>query len=228
MKPIPTRFQKKTLWSALTALGIVLIGAIAVGAIMMLGEVLSYLQPVLVPLAVAGIIAYLLEPVIIWISKKWRWKHSIAMLVVYITFLLFMAGLVIAVVVPTLGQAQEFVENREEIQGRVVKFFNDGYRDLQEKLGIPEVEKYAEKGVTWLSEEGPEIGKKIGMWIWGKLRGAFGFFGYLLGLLLVPIYLFYFLREGHTISNTWSDYLPLRASDFKDEVVGTLKEINQY
>jgi len=44
----------------------------------------------------------------------------------------------------------------------------------------------------------------------------------------ILVYLFFFLREGHSISETWSDYLPLKASDFKDEVVSTLKEINQY
>ena len=39
---------------------------------------------------------------------------------------------------------------------------------------------------------------------------------------------FYFLKESHTIKRTWSDYLPLRASRLKDEVVDTLQEINQY
>jgi predicted PurR-regulated permease PerM len=82
--------------------------------------------------------------------------------------------------------------------------------------------------VEWLTIEGPKLGGQIGQLIWSRLRGAFGFFGYLLGLLLVPIYLYYFLQNGHIIAKSWSDYLPLKASVFKDEVVGTLTEINGY
>jgi len=44
----------------------------------------------------------------------------------------------------------------------------------------------------------------------------------------VPIYLFFFLNNASAISRHWGDYLPLRASPFKDEVVDCLNEINNY
>jgi predicted PurR-regulated permease PerM len=47
-------------------------------------------------------------------------------------------------------------------------------------------------------------------------------------MVIVPLYLYYFLLEGPKITNTWSNYVPLRASKFKDEVVSTLSEINRY
>ena len=56
-KPIPSPFQRRTLWSAITALSIVVIGTIAVGFLLLSGTVLSYLQPILVPLAVATLAA---------------------------------------------------------------------------------------------------------------------------------------------------------------------------
>jgi predicted PurR-regulated permease PerM len=40
--------------------------------------------------------------------------------------------------------------------------------------------------------------------------------------------LYYFLIESAKIKESWSDYLPLRASAFKDEVVSCLNEINSY
>ena len=58
----PTLFQRKVLWGAVTGFSIVSIGAVAVFLIWLVMRVLVFLQPVLVPLAVAGIIAYLLEP----------------------------------------------------------------------------------------------------------------------------------------------------------------------
>jgi predicted PurR-regulated permease PerM len=46
--------------------------------------------------------------------------------------------------------------------------------------------------------------------------------------VIVPVYLYYFLIESRHIAESWGDYLPLRASAFKDEVVSVLSEINGY
>jgi len=223
----PSLFQRRTLWSAITALSIVLIGTIAVGLVMLSATVLSFLQPILVPLAVAGIIAYLLEPVIGWLTRR-GWPHRRAMLAVYVAFIALMVFLVVRVLVPTFGQAREFYESKDTYTKQATGLVKQGVGLLQEQFGGVVVKDYTERGIEWISAEGPKIAANIGQWVWTRLRGAFGFFGYLLGLLLVPVYLYYFLQNGYKISQSWSDYLPLRASKFKDEVVGTLTEINGY
>jgi hypothetical protein len=67
---------------------------------------------------------------------------------------------------------------------------------------------------------------------WNLIRksvgGFLGVFGFLLSMIIVPIYLYYFLIESRNISESWGDYIPLRASAFKDEVVSVLAEINGY
>ena len=226
-KSVPSGFQRRTLWGAITALSIVVIGVIAVGFTWLGGFILSYLQPVLVPLAVAGIIAYLLDPIVSWVQGR-GWSHGRAMMAVYIGFLALVTLLAVAVIVPTFGQAQEIYDERESIQEDVTELVKKGITSTKGYFSSGVAEKYYDRGVEWISKEGPEIASQIGEQIWKRLRGAFGFFGYLLGMLLVPIYLFYFLREGHKIAESWTDYLPLRASKFKDEVVATLTEINGY
>ncbi|MDF1849354.1 MAG: AI-2E family transporter [Verrucomicrobiales bacterium] len=226
-KEVPSGFQRRSLWGAITAVSIVTIGAISIGLMWLTGFILSYLQPVLVPLAVAGIIAYLLDPIVSWLEKR-GWKHNRAMITVFVAFLVLIVVLAYAVFVPTFGQAQEIYQNRGSIQEQVTELVQKGFSSTKSYFSTGVAEKYYTQGVEWISKEGPEIASQIGQEIWSRLRGAFGFFGYLLGMLLVPIYLFYFLREGHKISETWSDYIPLKASAFKDEVVGTLTEVNGY
>ena len=227
VKQVPSIFQRRTLWGAVTGLSISVIGAITVGIVILIATVLSYLQPILVPLAVAGIIAYLLDPIVSWLQKRGV-SHRASTLSVYVVFLLFVVVLVVAVFVPTFGQAQEAYEKREMYGDQVTRLVKKGVSSLQSQFDTGIAEDYYQKGVEWISEEGPKIGADIGQWLWSLVRGAFGFFGYLLGLLLVPIYLYYFLQNGHLIASTWSDYLPLKASSFKNEVVGTLTEINGY
>src|SRR5437879_13680331 len=45
---------------------------------------------------------------------------------------------------------------------------------------------------------------------------------------MVPIYLFFLLKERPRIEKRWKDYLPLRASPLKDEIAAALSEINNY
>ncbi len=229
---MPSEFQRKTFWAALTAVCIVTIAAISVGAIVLGGKVLAYLQPILVPIAVAGILAYLLEPIITWLRRKTRWKQKWCMLLVFVAFLVAIVLLIIAVVVPSVRQGQQFLADWDRYQIQMTEVARDTLDDFQKRFDNPALreytQKYYDRGLDWITQEAPDLGQKVGSWTLGRLRGAFGFLGYLLGLVLVPIYLFFFLKEGHNIKRKWSDFLPLRASNFKDEVVSTLQEINQY
>ncbi len=47
-------------------------------------------------------------------------------------------------------------------------------------------------------------------------------------MIMVPIYLFFFLKDSASIRTHWHDYVPLKASRFKTSLVDTLQEINGY
>jgi predicted PurR-regulated permease PerM len=70
MARYPTRFQLRTLWNAATGVSILVLGALIVGLVWLIGQVFGFLQPVLVPLAVAAIVAYLLDPVVRVFQKR--------------------------------------------------------------------------------------------------------------------------------------------------------------
>ena len=63
----------------------------------------------------------------------------------------------------------------------------------------------------------------------GKAANGFiGILGYLVGFFLIPVYLFFFLRDSAFIERYWDKYIPLKDSSFKDEIVSVVKEINVY
>ncbi len=68
-------------------------------------------------------------------------------------------------------------------------------------------------------------GKK---WLSAGSTKIFGFLGLVLGMIMVPVYLFFFLKDSVSIQDHWHEYVPLRASRFKTELVSTLQEINGY
>jgi predicted PurR-regulated permease PerM len=67
---------------------------------------------------------------------------------------------------------------------------------------------------------------EVGTWLIEKGKRAASLLGWVLGLALVPVYSFYFLMEKKGIQTTWTDYLPIRESQAKEEVVFILTSVN--
>jgi predicted PurR-regulated permease PerM len=68
--PSPTEKQARTIWAGLTALAVGVLLTILAGLIWGLGWLLHLLSPVLWPLAIGGILAYLLDPVVDYFERK--------------------------------------------------------------------------------------------------------------------------------------------------------------
>ena len=91
-----------------------------------------------------------------------------------------------------------------------------------------QLEAKAEKIIPNLERYLPTLTEKIWNIIKRSIGGFLGITGFLLSLIMVPIYLFFLLKERPRIEKRWRDYLPLRASPLKDEIAAALSEINSY
>jgi len=78
-------------------------------------------------------------------------------------------------------------------------------------------DKGIRSAATWLADFLP----KAGLWLVSR-------FSILVGLVLIPIYAFYLLVEKSGIQSKWTNYLPIKDSAFKDELVFILGSINDY
>ena len=227
----PTAFHKRWCWDALTLLAFVTIGAIVVGIIWLAASILGFLQPLLVPIAAAGIIAYLLDPLVKKLEARGVPARR-AVYVVYISFLALMLALVLSVSPAFLHMIEDNTSIIDKAQTGVSNFVSN----LQKEGGLlsnPKIQPIFQslqnaaknpENWNWLKEQAPEIAG----YAWGFIGKSFGLLGYLIGFFLIPLYLFFFLREAQPIKKNWSNYVPLKASKLKDEVVGVLQEINGY
>jgi len=110
----PTRFQSKTIWRALTGIAILVIGILIVGLIWLTGKTLGYLQPVLVPLAVAGIVAYLLDPIVSWLQTRGLSRLK-AVITVFASFVILLTALGFLIAPPIAKQISDAFHDKEEI-----------------------------------------------------------------------------------------------------------------
>lgn len=73
-----------------------------------------------------------------------------------------------------------------------------------------------------------KIMPKIGNWFLNLLSKATVLVDVAIAIILIPIYTFYFLREKREIKAQWKNYLPVRDSRIKDELIFILSAVNQY
>ena len=252
MKNLPTVFQRNALWTAITAISITVIGALAIGLIYLATQVMAFLQPILVPFAVAGVLAYLLEPGVEWLERRGLNRQR-SVLLAFAVFTLAMGGLGWWIVVKLDDPAHHLAERVPVYYSKAQKAVIDFSAKYDLKLpalsaSVPAPSSGSQASAPAAKEEVDEADADFqsflrGDWVkttlpklpgivWTFLRtsvgGFLGVFGFLLSFIIVPLYLYYFLIESANIQEQWSDYLPLRASAFKDELVSCLNEINSY
>jgi predicted PurR-regulated permease PerM len=285
MTEYPTPWQRKTMWAALTALFVVFLFVILGATIWAGASVISFLQPILIPVAIAMILTYLLDPLV---TKMSRGNLSRTKAVVLLFVIAFVAlGGLLAWIVPMISvQSANFAKEvpaytqraRDRIVDLIYRFDQtfgllggthgkspstrltnwligtpspspsmqptaspskgvasspaiETIAPSDQKLSSVErqrIQAYVEKQMPKMEQALPTLMEKFWQILKKSIGGFLGVAGFLLSLVLVPIYLFFLLKEKPRIEERWKDYLPLRASPLKDEVAEVLSQINSY
>src|SRR5881396_783348 len=287
MKEYPTPWQRKTMWAALTACFVVLLVIIVGAVIWAAANVISFLQPILIPVAIAVILTYLLDPLVTKMSHGTLSRTKAVALVFAIAF--FALGGLAAWLIPTISiqsanfarQVPAYTERaRDSIVDLIYRFdqtfgllggahgktastsltnwligpaaspparaqptatptaspqatasATEMIAPSPPKLTTAErqrIQAYVEKQMPKLEQALPIVLEKFWDILKRSIGGFLGVTGFLLSLILVPIYLFFLLNEKPRIEQHWKEYLPLRASPLRDEVADVLWEINGY
>ena len=287
MKEYPTPWQRKTMWAALTACFVVLLVIIVGAVIWAAANVISFLQPILIPVAIAVILTYLLDPLVTKMSRGMLSRTKAVALVFAIAF--FALGGLAAWLIPTISiqsanfarQVPAYTERARDYTVDLIYRFDQTFGLLggahrksastsltnwligpaaspsaraqasatpiaspqataptteiiapsPPKLTTAErqrIQAYVEKQMPKLEQGLPMVLGKLWDILKKSIGGFLGVTGFLLSLILVPIYLFFLLNEKPRIQQRWKDYLPLRESPLRDEVAEVLSEINRY
>ena len=299
-RKFPTAWQRKTMWAALTAICIVLLFGIVGSVVWMTGRLIGFLQPILIPVAIAVILAYLLDPLVTHLSERRMSRARAILLLFAIAFLAICA--VLAWIVPTIyvqgaAVARELPAYTNRARDQVVDLIYRYNQSLgaptgksakphspvtgivnwllasptpparpsptasaesdaaglpledtpappaatnirDEAIGPPapkltsadrqRIQELVERQLPNLEAQLPYLADKLWNIVKTSVGGFLGITGFLLSLVMVPIYLFFLLKERPAIERRWKEYLPLRASPLKNEVATVLMHINNY
>jgi predicted PurR-regulated permease PerM len=303
MTKYPTLWQRKMMWAALSAFFVVLLVAIIGSVIWMMANLVSFIQPILIPVAIAVILAYLLDPLVTKMTEHGmgRTKAVLALFAIAILSI----GALIAWLVPIVSMQaasvtrelpQYTLKARDQVVDLIFKYDHtfggsppgtkkdksgstatgliNWFLASPTPTGAPKVtptvqpspqvavatpspslspipastqtlsnadtastfssadrariQEWVQKQLPNLERQLPYLSEKIWVLLKQSIGGFLGVTGFLLSLVMVPIYLFFLLKESPAIERRWREYLPLRNSPLKDEVAAVLSQINNY
>jgi predicted PurR-regulated permease PerM len=302
MSKYPTAWQRKTMWAALTAIFVVVLVTIACSAVWMVSNLVGFLQPILIPVAIAVILAYLLDPVVTKMCRNGLGRTkavfglfaiaflSIAVLVAWLAPVVSMQATNVGRELPqyTLKARDTIVDlifkydaafggpttKRDKISSPTGSLLNwlfaspsparkptptltpapspvdtippvdtalavnsptpappEQINATQQRITTAErqrIQAAVQKQLPNFERQLPYIAEKIWTLLQQSIGGFLGVTGFLLSLVMVPIYLFFLLKESPAIERRWREYLPLRDSRLKNEVATVLSQINNY
>jgi predicted PurR-regulated permease PerM len=223
--PPPSAKQARMMWLALTALSILLFVTTLVVVFWGLGWILQRLTPVLLPLAIAGIMAYLLDPLVDLLQRR-RIPRARAILLVFSLGVAIIIGSMGTVVPRLVVEVRQLAQQVPDYSKQIVEKYNT----WMEKSPMASRFKNAWSGDLretvqgWASKAAPAVSS----WFVSQASRIASWFGLLVGIAMVPVYLFYLLLEKSGIKKSWTDYLPIQESKWKEEVVFIITSINDY
>src|SRR5881409_3249294 len=135
--PPPTPGQARLIWLALGALAVAILAGVAAGIVWGLGQVLHLLSPVLWPLAVAGVFAYLLDPVVDVIERRGAPRPR-AIICVFALAAMIVLALFGSVVPQVLRESRQLAEKipiyASRMQGKVQSWIDNPPKFLEKFL----------------------------------------------------------------------------------------------
>jgi predicted PurR-regulated permease PerM len=289
----PTAAQKKTIWAAITGACIVFFVAVAGYLIWGLAHIANYLQPILIPVAIAAVLAYLLDPLVTRMTRRGlsrAWAVVLLFLTTTIAIVTLGSWVIPMISVQSSNFARELPAYTVNARDRVVdlvyrydKMFGllGGGRGKSASStianwfvgatpsprprpnpsgspsgnGLPSpaasepptetisaastkpqpslaerqrLQNYVEQNIRDFEKQLPTWSGKIWTVLKTSIGGIFGVTGFLFSMVLVPIYLFFFLKERPRIEARWKEYLPVREGPLKDELAEVISQINHY
>jgi predicted PurR-regulated permease PerM len=287
------------MWAALTALFVVMLITIACSVVWIAANLIGFIQPILIPVAIAAILAYLLDPLITRMTDHGlgRTKAVLALFTIaglFIGLLLAWLAPIVSLQAASVGRElpQYTLKARDHLVDFIFRYdhtfgnpsakrekapstasgFVNWLLSSRAPAGSPKpspavspapavapavvvetpsaspaigetiasapttftsadrqrIQEWVQKQMPNLERQLPYLSEKIWALLKQSIGGFLGVTGFLLSLVMVPIYLFFLLKESPAIERRWREYLPLRNSPLKDEVAAVLSQINSY
>lgn len=223
-EPLFTDGQRRLLGFFVGFLAFVGCGALIIFLLVMLGRLVGYFSHVLWPLAVAGILALILRPLVDIIEIRFRGRRLLAVITLYAVFVAFVAGVLFTIIPPLASQILDLVAYVPQLWENGVAYTREHYPQWVAMFN----RLMANTTIAGVVESVRDQAAKLPAILIPSLlvlkNGAWAIVNFTTHLAVVPIYLFFFLLSRSEFGEHLPDHLPFLRPSVREDVVFLVRE----
>lgn len=187
---------------------------------LLFGSILSYTMGPIIPVMIAFGLAYLINPLIDWLEKKWYLKRSISTLIlllsVVFTIVLFFTFMIPFIFSQLTALSQNFPQYLSTMQGIIQNlnsFFNQYGISLGSMIDESALNSKLQNLLNNLAAGAFENLNKLGNMV-----------SQLMNILIFPFAFYYFSKEFNNMKSWIRDFIPL---EYRDRITVYYRDIDQ-
>jgi predicted PurR-regulated permease PerM len=219
-----TPSQRRTIGFTLTLAAVFGAVALIIGGVVVLGRMVSYFSSVLWPLAVAGVLALILRPIVDLFVRRLKLRRPASVTLLYGLASLVFAVFLFLLLPPLIDQLLTFITYVPTLWANAGNYIERHYPDwvalAQRQLANPTVRQLADAALIeargLLSHTLPSL-KAAG----GGLLGVGAFAA---NIAIIPVYLFFFLLSSGEPTRHLRNQLPFLKPSLREDLVFLVRE----
>ncbi len=217
--PLLTDSQRSVVGTALTLAAFLGSIALLIAAVIVLGRLMMFFSGVLWPLAVAGVMALILRPLVETVAVRLKLRRLTSVVLLYGIFVLLAGGALILFLPPLIDQLVDFIGYVPTLWNQVYTYVTQHYPDwiavLERHLDSPSVRKFADT----LAEESKTLFTHAVPSLRAAFGGILGVVAFITHVAIIPVYLFFFLLMRGEPTRNLGRHLPFLRPKVRDDVV---------
>jgi predicted PurR-regulated permease PerM len=176
-----------------------------VGAVLVVAALLHWLGPILTPFLIGGMLAYVGSPAVSWMAKR-RVPRTVGALLVMLVALVLVLGLILVLAPLVHNEFSLLVKRLPELTAGLYAQFAPW---LEEKFGLQL--QFDLESIKQLVAENLDSAQAVSLKVLTGLKtGGLLLVGILINLVLIPVVMFYLLRDWSRMVRRLDELVPRR------------------
>jgi predicted PurR-regulated permease PerM len=221
---ILTPAQRRLVGFAAAFAALLAIAAGLIAALYVLGQLVGFFSGVLWPLAVAGVLAVVLRPVVTLLHRRLKISRIIAVVLIYGVVLVLGMAVITRLLPPLVSQLVDLAAYLRQMASNPHAYLveqHPGIADfVQKQLATPMVQRI----ITHINQEAATLTSGLMPSLQAAGGGVIGAFAIVAHIAVVPVYLFFFLLSRGEPTGKLADHLPFLSPGLRDDVVFLVRE----
>ncbi|TYA04360.1 AI-2E family transporter [Lactobacillus sp. CAB1-7] len=186
----------------------------------LLDPVRQFFSIVGLPIILAGVLYYLLNPLVDWLEKRFRVRRTWTIIGLFIVVVALLALGIIAIIPTIRDQTLSIINDWPN-------YWKNASTEVNRWLNDPQLSSIRDQLESWNTDLSKLVSGRFSKYLTGTVTSLTGVFStvttVIIGLITMPFILFYLLRDGHQLPKYMAKFVPTKARSGFLEV---LSEIN--